>query len=58
MNIISELMKLANEMKAKFPEKEEQINELLEDCFYEIDFGGAELYEVEYCYDSIKKLIK
>lgn len=58
MNVMAELIRLANEMKANFPEKKEEINELLEECFYEIDFGGAELYGVEHCYDSIKNLVK
>jgi len=55
---MNELYRLANEMSNKFPELSGKINELLEICYEEIDYGAAELYEVEACYDSIKTLVK
>lgn len=55
---MNELLRLANEVSNKFPELSDKINELLEICYEEIDYGAAELYEVEACYDSIKVLAK
>lgn len=55
---MNELHRLAKEVSNKYPELLDQINMLLEACYEEIDYGAAELYEVEECYDSIKKLAK
>jgi DNA-directed RNA polymerase subunit K/omega len=55
---MNELQKLAKEISNKYPQLLEQINELLDICYNEIENGGAEVYEVEECYDLIKKLVK
>ena len=55
---MNELQKLAKEISNKYPQLLEQIEELLSICYAEIENGGAEAYEVEECYDSIKKLAK
>lgn len=55
---MKELQKLAKEISEKYPELSEKINELLNNCYIEIDNGGAEIYEVEKCYDTIKRLVK
>lgn len=55
---MNELQKLAKEISNKYPDLLEKINELLDSCYTEIENGGAEVYEVEDCYDSIKKLVK
>lgn len=54
---MKELLKLVKKMSNKYPELKEDIQELLQLCFEGIDEGGAEMYEVEFCYDSIKELV-
>lgn len=51
-----ELIKYVNEMSEKFPNKSGELKKILDKCYSQIDDGSAEMYEIENCYDSIKKL--
>lgn len=52
---MKELFRLANELSKENPDRKEEIDKLIEDCFKNIENGCAEGYEVEKCYDLIKE---
>lgn len=54
---MNELLRLAENKSTKFPELKEKIDMLLKSCYDDIDNGMAEIYEIELCYDLIKKLV-
>ncbi len=52
---MKELLKYATEMAIKYPNKLNEINELLQLCQDEIDEGGSEAHEIELCAEDIKQ---
>jgi predicted transcriptional regulator len=55
---MTELLRLAKEVSTTYSELKADIEALLDACDAEINNGAAEQYEIEYCYDVIKKWAK
>lgn len=54
---MNELLRLANKKSTEYPELKDKIDSLLKTCYDDIDNGRPEIYEIELCYDLIKKLV-
>ena len=53
---MNELLRLANKKSTEYPELKDNIDNLLQSCFEDIDSGRPQVYEIELCYDSVKSL--
>jgi hypothetical protein len=53
---MKELIKYANEMMVKHVPNADEIRDLLNLCFDEIEQGASEVHEIELCMEDIRQL--
>jgi len=53
---MKELIKYATEMARQYPNKLDEINDLLSLCYSEIEEGGSEAHEIQLCTEDIRQI--
>lgn len=55
---MNELLEFANKFVAEHPQHKDEVNDLLQLCFDEIEEGGSSANEIQLCRTSIEQLLE